>query len=294
MEGYTWKGDFDHGYGDYLFMATELQCWDQRHLVYLFMIGLPHVLLYVIGLPLIAYIILWRHRRSGNLKNPEILFCYGLLYDGYRNSTWWWQMMIAYTKALIVFISYWWSNTPVMSMLFSNLIFTLLLLAETMFRPWAKSDKDKRDKEIYRRRRKSLAIMLKARVDNVLKETNLSQFSALSIFLCSLTGWSGLYFHLGPDCDSRSKFYICMMITVATIAMHVLFVCWGIVNIFRSKVKEVKEDSRPENNGGNNVVKTTLRDIPKAKDEKDKAIEISVINPFFQVEGDKQKAIASI
>ena len=136
--------------------------------------------------------------------------------------------------------------------------------------------------------------MLKARVDNVLKETNLSQFSALSIFLCSLTGWSGLYFHLGPDCDSRSKFYICMVITVATIAMHVLFVCWGIVNIFRSKFKEVKEDSRPENNGGNNVVKTTLRDIPKAKDEKDKAIEISVINPFFQAEGDKQKAIASI
>ena len=83
--------------------------------------------------------------------------------------------------------------------------------------------------------------MLIARVNDVLKETNLSQFSALSIFLCSLTGWSGLYFHLGPDCDSRSRFYICMMITVATIAMHLLFVCWGIVNIFRSKMEEVRE-----------------------------------------------------
>eukprot|EP00944_MAST-04C_sp_MAST-4C-sp1_P001290 g1290.t1 len=278
MEGYTWKGDFDHGYGDYLFMATELQ----------------------------SYIILWRHRRSGNLEKSEILFCYGLLYDGYRNSTWWWQMVIAYTKALVVFVSYWWSNTPVMSMLFSNLIFTLLLLAETMFRPWAKSDKDKRDKEIYRRRRKSLAIMLIARLNDVLKETNLSQFSALSIFLCSLTGWSGLYFHLSPNCDSRSRFYLCMMITVATIVMHVLFVGWGIVKIFRSKIEEVKEDisrskteeakedSRPKNNGGSNVMKTILRNVSKAKDEKDKAIEISVINPLFQAEGDKQKAIASI
>ena len=297
MEGYTWKGDSDHGYGDYLFMATELQCWDQRHLIYLFLIGVPHVLLYVIGLPLIAYIILWRHRRSGNLKNPEILFCYGLLYDGYRNSTWWWQMLISYTKALIVFISYWWSSTPVMSMLFSNLIFTLLLLAETMLRPWAKSDKDLKDKKVYMKRRQSLAMVLKARVDNVLKETNLSQFSALSIFLCSLTGWSGLYFHLGPDCESRGRFYICMMISVATIIMHLLFVCWGVVNIFRSKIEEVKEDSmstsgnKRKRNGRNNVVKRKLRNVPKAKN---KAIEISVINPLFQAEGDNQKATASL
>ena len=76
-----------------------------------------------------------------------------------------------------------------------------------------------------------------------------------------------------------------MMITVAIIAMHLLFVCWGIVNIFRLKIKEVEEDSRPENNGGNNVVKTTLRDIPKANKL---AIEISVINPLFKAKVGKQ------
>ena len=49
--------------------------------------------------------------------------------------------MIAYTKALIVFIRIGF-QIPVMSMLFSNLIFTLLLLAETIL-PWAKSIKTK-------------------------------------------------------------------------------------------------------------------------------------------------------
>ena len=167
-----------------------------------------------------------------------------------------------------------------------------------MLRPWAKSDKKKNDKKMFGGGRQTLAMMLKARVENVLKETNLSQFSALSIFLCSLTGWSGLYFHLGPDCDSRSRFYICLTITVATIAMHLLFVCWGVVNIFRSKMEEVKEDSRSKSgskrkrNGGDNVVKRKLRNVPEAKDKK--TIEISVINPLFQAEGDKQKAIASI
>ena len=201
-------------------------------------------------------------------------------------------MMIAYTKAFIVFISYWWSSTPVMSMLFSNLIFTLLLLAETVLRPWAKSEKDKKRKEIYRKRRQSLALMVKALVDNTLKETNLSQFSALSIFLCSLTGWSGLYFHLGPDCDSKSKFYICMMIVVATIGMHFLFVCWGTLNIYRSKIEEVKEDSAKQriNNVGKNIDEAALREVPKAND---KAIEISVINPLFKARADKQRKTGS-
>ena len=196
-------------------------------------------------------------------------------------------MLIAYTKALIVFISYWWSSTPVMSMLFSNLIFTLLLLAETMLRPWAKSEKDKKRKEIYRKRRQSLALMVKALADNTLKETNLSQFSALSIFLCSLTGWSGLYFEFGPDCKSQSKFYICMMIVVATIGMHFLFVCWGTLNIYRSKIEEMKEDSaqRQINNVGKNMAQAALREVPKAND---KAIEISVINPLFKARAGKQ------
>ena len=68
------------------YMATELRCWDQRHLISLHYWVTTRIF-YVIGLPLVAFIILWRHRRSGNLKKPEMLFCYGLLYDGYRDYT---------------------------------------------------------------------------------------------------------------------------------------------------------------------------------------------------------------
>lgn len=122
-QGYHWVLDSDHGYGDYLYMATELKCWEGLHALYLFAVGIPHVLLYVFGLPIIAFIILHRHHKNGKLRKPKILFCYGLLYDGYHDSRWWWQIVIAYVKALIVFVSYWWAETPVMAMLFSNLIF---------------------------------------------------------------------------------------------------------------------------------------------------------------------------
>ena len=108
----------------------------------------------------------------------------------------------------------------------------------------------------------------------------------LSIFLCSLTGWSGLYFHIGPDCDSQIKIYYCIMITVATIAMHFLFVCWGIINICRSKIEEVKADSleRRTNIGGKNKVEAALH-IPKANDE---AVEPSFVNPMLQARVAKQ------
>ena len=65
--------------------------------------------------------------------------------------------------------------------------------------------------------------------------------------------------------------------------LHFLFVCWGIVNIFRSKMEEVREaSSKQKHNDRNNVAKTALRDVPKTKDS---AIEISVINPLFQAKG---------
>eukprot|EP00943_MAST-04B_sp_MAST-4B-sp1_P003579 g3579.t1 len=246
--GYQWVLDSDHGFGDYLYMATELKCWEGYHALYFYGVGLPHVLLYVLGLPIIGLVILYRHRRNGTLRRPDTLFCYGLLYDGYNDSKWWWQSVIAYVKALVVFVSYWWAETPLMAMLFSNLIFTTLLLVETIAKPWAVSSKTKEQIEamkIGKRRRQSLAIMLKNASREVLKETNLAQFSSLSIFLCSLTGWSGLYFSLSPQCNANSGFlWICMTITILTLALHILFVMWALHNIVKTKMSETRRENQ--------------------------------------------------
>jgi hypothetical protein len=246
--GYQWVLDSDHGFGDYLYMATELKCWEGYHALYFYGVGIPHVLLYVLGLPIIGLVILYRLRRNGTMRRPDNLFCYGLLYDGYNDSKWWWQSVVAYVKALVVFVSYWWAETPIMAMLFSNLIFTTLLLAETIAKPWAVSDdtKDRADSiKIRKRRRQSLADMLKNTSREILKETNLAQFSSLSIFLCSLTGWSGLYFSLSPQCNAKSGFlWICMTITISTIVLHILFVMWALHNIFKTKISETRKEKQ--------------------------------------------------
>ena len=69
------------------------------------------------------------------MQHPRVLFRYGILFDGYRDLKWWWQLVIAYAKAVVVFIYYGLNANH--GMLFSNLVFTILLLAETIQRPWA-------------------------------------------------------------------------------------------------------------------------------------------------------------
>ena len=82
-DGYTYMQD-DHKYGDYLYMATGLKCWEGTHAFYAWGVGVPHILLYVFGLPLIAFAVLRRKKNQRRLRHQETLFCYGLLYDGVR------------------------------------------------------------------------------------------------------------------------------------------------------------------------------------------------------------------
>jgi len=136
-------------------------------------------------------------------------------------------LVVAYAKALIVFVSYWWAASPIISMLFVNLIFTCLLLFETLARPWAVSEETKSAPNKHaRRRRRSIVQMLEENVVNTIKELNLSQFSCMSMFLCSLTGWTGLYFELSPQCQHGGNAGVCTFVTVAIISLHIAFFIW--------------------------------------------------------------------
>lgn len=118
------------------------------------------------------------------------------------------------------------------------------MLAETIAKPWAVTavtEEQMESMQFKKRKRQSLAVMLVDTATAALKETNLSQFSSLSIFLCSLTGWSGLYFYLSPACNANSGFlWICMTITIVTVVLHILFILWAFRNIIKTKISEIR------------------------------------------------------
>ena len=87
-----------------LWLAADLQepCYVGRHLTMLYLLCLPQVLLYVVGLPLGALLVLFRHRRDLHAKRTQ--FRWGILYAGYRDELYWWEVTIVIRKITMVMV----------------------------------------------------------------------------------------------------------------------------------------------------------------------------------------------
>ena len=68
----------------------------QRHLSFAVAVGVTQILLYAVGLPLVAYVFLWRHR--GELDKPVVKFRYGLFFSGFRQERYYWECIVGATK----------------------------------------------------------------------------------------------------------------------------------------------------------------------------------------------------
>ena len=90
--------------GGVLWLAADLQepCYIGRHLKNWWLICLPQVLMFVLGLPLGAALVLWRNRH--NLHSPRTQFRWGILYAGYRDELYWWEITIVIRKLVMVLV----------------------------------------------------------------------------------------------------------------------------------------------------------------------------------------------
>ena len=90
--------------GDNFWLAADLQepCVKGRHLAYTLTVCLPQILLYVLGLPLAATLLLHRNRKR--LMHQRTQFRWGLLYAGYRADVFWWELTIIMRKIVLVLV----------------------------------------------------------------------------------------------------------------------------------------------------------------------------------------------
>ena len=75
--------------GDALWLAADLQepCFVGTHLAVVLLVSAPQILLYTVGLPLAATVLLYRRR--DRLADKRVQFRWGLLYAGFRHKVWW-------------------------------------------------------------------------------------------------------------------------------------------------------------------------------------------------------------
>ena len=88
---------------EYLVMDMSINCNSEEHLSWIYNLWVPSIFIYVLGLPFVAWLLLYRHKKS--LHQPRIMFRFGILFSGYEKDAYYWESIIALRKASIIVIS---------------------------------------------------------------------------------------------------------------------------------------------------------------------------------------------
>ena len=96
----------------YLRGDLQVECYSwtgHGHMWWVAGLSIPCVIVFVVGLPLAGIATLWTRRsRLFNRSHPKhrwAMVRYGLLYDGYREEAWWFEVIVAMRKAGFVAMS---------------------------------------------------------------------------------------------------------------------------------------------------------------------------------------------
>jgi hypothetical protein len=80
----------------------EIVCWQPTHKLFAYMVAMPALIVWGLGLPLM---IVWlMARRSGDLASEEARESYGFLYGGYKSDFYFWEVLIIFRKVILIFI----------------------------------------------------------------------------------------------------------------------------------------------------------------------------------------------
>ena len=114
------------GAGEALAYISEMsvECWTGSHLTEVLTVGIPSLIIWVFGFPLLALMLLLRHRKSLALVRTQIQL--GFLYSGYEGRCFYWEVVIILRKvvAIVVVVSLSTSELLIQAL---SILFILLL-----------------------------------------------------------------------------------------------------------------------------------------------------------------------
>ena len=164
-----------------------------RHLSFAVAVGVTQIILYAIGLPLVVYIFLWRHR--GELDKPVVKFRYGLFFAGFRQERYYWECVVALRKESTVVLAVFGSQMGVAMLAHvALLVFMVQILVQLIGHPYGRG------------------------------HGKLQILDVGAICLCWGTMWSGFFFYTPrpPDQKAALVFLTMTVVIVNTIYMMIL------------------------------------------------------------------------
>jgi hypothetical protein len=119
-------------------------CFQGRHAVYIYAVGVPMLLLYVFGLPVGALLMVRRMRRRAERRNQAVHQCkghatWGLFYSAFRDDTWWWEGTVALRKIGIAMIGVFGAAMEEMQVSLTLVLVFFIILLTAVRRPYGES-----------------------------------------------------------------------------------------------------------------------------------------------------------
>ena len=112
-----------------------------RHSSFAFGLGIPMLLFYVVGLPLLALVMVVRVQRRSKEQNKELHtmkghYTFGLFYSAYHPDVWWWESTVALRKILISLIGVFGGSMGQMQVHLTAYMMVIIMLLTAMVRPF--------------------------------------------------------------------------------------------------------------------------------------------------------------
>ena len=87
----------------WLLRDLQVECWNSDHKKWAFVIGIPIIIFWVIGIPLVGVRILYRRRQV--LDEEETLARYKMMYQGLRRRVYYWEFVNLLRKLCVISIN---------------------------------------------------------------------------------------------------------------------------------------------------------------------------------------------
>jgi hypothetical protein len=126
----------DGAVATYLYYDPQQKCWDLRHQEMLLTVGMPMMIVWVVGFPVgvVSMIIhAWRH---GKLNGFRTRYKFGQLNSGFRAERWYWFAVVMLRKVVFIFFMEMLKPNPPLEQVYSGIIILVVfLVVGTLARP---------------------------------------------------------------------------------------------------------------------------------------------------------------
>ena len=120
------------------FLRADLEepCGQGRHLAFMLLLGVPMLIVFVLGLPMLGMMTVWRIRRNAHRAKRHSMHLqvddfvvYGMLFSMFREDTWYWEASVALRKIVFVAIGVFGGNWGQMQVHVTSMFLLIIILA---------------------------------------------------------------------------------------------------------------------------------------------------------------------